>query len=225
MVDAALEAMRQVDVVGLMVDASERTGAGDRYVAGLLESVRAPVILVLNKIDLVAKPKLLPLIEQARRWHEFAEIVPVSAATGDGVDRLERLFLQYLPEGEPLFPDDYLTDQPERRYAAEVVREKLLHHTRAELPFSTAVVVDAFEEPAAPRGLLRIFCTILVEQDSQKPIVIGRAGEMIKRIGTEARHELEQFFGSKVFLDLRVKVKPDWRDDRRVLDDLGVSGE
>jgi GTP-binding protein Era len=225
MVDTALEAMRQVDVVGLLVDAAERTGAGDRYVAELLKSVRVPVILILNKIDLVAKPKLLPLIDQARRWHDFAEIVPVSAATGDGIERLEELFLQYLPEGEPLYPDDYLTDQPERRYAAEIVREKLLQHTRAELPFSTAVVVDAFEEPTGDRGILRIFCTILVEQESQKPIVIGRAGEMIRRIGTEARVELEKFFESRVFLDLRVKVKPDWREDARVLDDLGVSGE
>ena len=145
----------------------------------------------------------------------------MSAATGDGVDRLERLLLEQLPEGEPLYPDDYLTDQPERSFVAETVREKVLQHTRAELPFSTAVVVDQFEEPRRASGLLRLYCTILVERESQKPIVIGRAGDMIKRIGTEARQDLEQFFDTRVFLDLRVKVNADWRDDERVLDDIG----
>ena len=125
-------------------------------------------------------------MEQAGAWHDFAAIVPVSAATGDGVDRLERVLLEQLPEGEPIFPDDYLTDQPERALAAEMVREKVLAHTRAELPFSTAVVVDQFDESERER-MLRIYCTILVEHESQKPIVIGRGGEMIKRIGTEAR--------------------------------------
>src|SRR6185503_7863160 len=123
--------------------------------------------------------------------------------------------------GEPGYPDHYLTDQPERVLVAETVREKVLQHTRAELPFSTAVVVDQFDEEDRAR-ILRLYCTIYVETDSQKPIVIGRAGEMIKRIGTEARVDLEAFFGTKVFLDLRVKVNPDWRDNDRVLDDLGV---
>jgi GTP-binding protein Era len=148
-------------------------------------------------------------------------IVPVSAATGDGVERLERVLLEHLPEGEPGFPEDYLTDQPERALVAETVREKVLQHTRAELPFTTAVVVDEFNEQDRER-LLRLYCTIYVETESQKPIVIGRGGEMIKRIGTEARRDLEQFFGTKVFLDLRVKVNPEWRDNDRVLDDLGV---
>jgi GTP-binding protein Era len=179
---------------------------------------------VLNKVDLVSKPKLLPLIDQLRRWHDFADIVPISAATGDGVDALERVILERLPEGEPLYPEDFLTDQPERALAAETVREKVLQHTRAELPFSTAVVVDHFEEPATPGGLLRLFCTIYVEQESQKPIVIGRGGDMVKRIGTEARQDLERLFDCKVFLDLRVKVKPDWRDDERALDTFGVAG-
>jgi GTP-binding protein Era len=222
MVDAAVETLREVDAVVLVHDASTKPGKGDEYVSGLLKNVKVPVILVLNKIDLVAKPKLLPIIDQLRRWFDFAEIVPISAATGDGVERLETLLLERLPEGEPLYPEDYLTDQPERVLAAETVREKLLQHTREELPFSTAVVVDQFEEPSRPGGLLRIWCTILVEQESQKPIVIGRAGEMIKRIGTEARHDLERFFESRVFLDLRVKVKADWRDDERVLNELGL---
>jgi len=127
----------------------------------------------------------------------------------------------HLPEGEALYPDDYLTDQPERAYVAEVIREKLLQNTHDELPFMTAVVVDQFEEPD-DRGLMRLYCTILVERDSQKAIVIGRAGSMIKTIGTEARKELEAFFSAKVFLDLRVKLKTGWREDPRVLDQIGV---
>jgi GTP-binding protein Era len=222
MVDAAVDTLREVDLVLLVHDASTRPGKGDEYVAALLKNIGVPVMLVLNKIDLVAKAKLLPAIDQLRRWHDFTDIVPVSAAAGDGVDRLESLLLQHMPEGEPLYPEDFLTDQPERVLAAETVREKVLQHTREELPFSTAVVVDQFEEPEKRGGLLKIWCTILVEQESQKPIVIGRAGDMIKRIGTEARQDLEKFFGSRVFLDLRVKVKANWRDDERVLDDLGL---
>jgi GTP-binding protein Era len=176
---------------------------------------------VLNKIDAIAKSKLLPLIERAQKWHDFAAIVPVSAQTGDGVDRLERVLLEQLPEGDPIYPEDFLTDQPERTLVAETVREKLLQHTRAELPFSTAVVVDKFDE-AERDTMLRLYCTILVEQESQKAIVIGRGGEMIKRIGTEARKDLEAAFETRVFLDLRVKVDPDWRDDDRALDELGV---
>ena len=221
MVDAAVDTLREVDVVLLVFDASTKPGRGDEYVSGLLESIKTPVVLVLNKIDLVAKSRLLPLIERAQRWHDFVAIVPVSAQTGDGVDRLERVLLEQMPEGEPLYPADFLTDQPERSLVAETVREKVLQHTRAELPFSTAVVVDEFDEEDRGR-LLRLYCTIFVEHESQKPIVIGRGGEMIKRIGTEARQDLEQMLETKVFLDLRVKVNPDWRNDDRTLDDLGV---
>jgi GTP-binding protein Era len=221
MVDAAVDTLREVDVIALIFDASTRPGHGDQYVSNLLKDIKTPAVLVLNKIDLVTKTRLLPLMEQVQRWHGFAAIVPVSAATGDGVERLERVLLEQMPEGERGFPDDYLTDQPERALVAETVREKVLQHTRAELPFSTAVVVDEFDEEERER-LLRLYCTIFVETESQKPIVIGRAGEMIKRIGTEARHDLEKFFGTKVFLDLRVKVNPDWRDNDRVLDDIGV---
>ncbi len=221
MVDAAVETLREVDVVVLVFDASTKPGHGDQYVSNLLKNLQIPAVLVLNKIDLVTKSTLLPLMEQVQRWHDFAAIVPVSAATGDGVDQLERVLLEQLPEGEPGFPDDYLTDQPERALVAETVREKVLQHTHAELPFSTAVVVDEFDEEERER-LLRLYCTIFVETESQKPIVIGRGGEMIKRIGTEARLDLEKFFGTKVFLDLRVKVNPDWRDNDRVLDDIGV---
>jgi len=141
MVETAVEAMRGVDVVALVVDASVPGGSGDRYVVGLLERVDVPVVLALNKIDVVAKPRLLPIIDWYRRQREFAEIVPLSALTGDGVDRLVAAVVAHLPEGEPLSPDDFLTDQPERVYVAEVVREKLLHHTHDELPFATAVIV------------------------------------------------------------------------------------
>ena len=221
MVDAAVETLREVDVVVLVFDAATRPGHGDEYVSSLLANVNVPVVLVLNKIDQVSKSKLLPLIERVQRWHDFAAIVPLSAQTGDGVERLERVLLEQLPEGEPLYPDDYLTDQPERTLVAETVREKLLHHTRAELPFSTAVIVDKFDEEERDR-ILRLYCTIFVEHDSQKAIVIGRGGEMIKRIGTEARADLEDTFETRVFLDLRVKVNPDWRNDDRALDEIGV---
>ena len=221
MVDAAVETLREVDVVALVFDASTKPGHGDEYVSNLLKDLRTPVILVLNKIDLVTKTKLLPLMEQVQKWHPFAAIVPISAATGDGVEKLESVLLDLMPEGEAGFPDDYLTDQPERALVAETVREKVLQNTRAELPFSTAVVVDEFDEEERER-ILRLYCTIFVETESQKPIIIGRAGEMIKRIGTEARLDLEKFFGTKVFLDLRVKVNADWRDNDRALDDIGV---
>jgi GTPase len=221
MVDAAVETLREVDVVVLMFDASTRPGHGDEFVSGLLRDVKVPVVLALNKVDLVAKSALLPLIGQAQSWHPFVAIVPISASTGDGVPHLEDVLLQHLPEAEPIYPDDYLTDQPERVLVAETVREKVLQHTRAELPFSTAVIVDQFDESEREQ-ILRLYCTIFVETESQKPIVIGRGGEMIKRIGTEARHDLEAFFETKVFLDLRVKVNPDWRNNERALDEIGV---
>jgi GTP-binding protein Era len=220
MVDAAVETLREVDVVVLVFDASTRPGHGDEYVSALLKDVRTPVLLALNKVDLVAKPRLLPLIERAQKWHDFAAIVPLSALTGDGVERLERILLEHLPEGEPLYPEDFLTDQPERTLVAETVREKILHHTRAELPFATAVVVDRFDEEERER-LLRLYCTIFVEHASQKAIVIGRAGEMIKRIGTEARKDLEAALETKVFLDLRVKVLKEWQRDPKALQRLG----
>jgi GTP-binding protein Era len=221
MVDAAVETLREVDVVVLVFDASSRPGHGDEFVSGLLRDVKVPVVLALNKVDLVSKPRLLPLMAEAQSWHAFSAIVPVSAATGDGVEHLERVLLEKLPEAAPIYPDDYLTDQPERALVAEMVREKVLQHTRAELPFATAVVVDQFDESEREQ-ILRLYCTILVETESQKPIVIGRGGDMIKRIGTDARHDLEAFFETKVFLDLRVKVDPDWRNNERSLDEIGV---
>lgn len=221
MVDAAVQSMTQADVVCAVVDATEETGRGDDFLAKMLARAGAPVVLALNKTDLVEKPRLLPLIERWSRMVPFTDIVPISALNGDGVDRLEPALVAHLPEGEALYPDDYLTDTPERAYVAEVVREKLLHHTRDELPFTTAVVVDQFEEPDE-KGLMRLYCSILVERDSQKAIVIGRAGSMIKTIGTEARQELEAFFSARIYLDLRVKLRAGWREDPRMLDQLGV---
>jgi len=221
MVDAAVETLREVQVAVLVFDASTKPGRGDEFVSGLLRDATMPVVLVLNKVDLIAKNSLLPLIQAAQSWHPFAAIIPLSAATGDGVPELEKLLLSLVPESEPLFPDDYLTDQPERALVAETVREKVLEQTRAELPFSTAVIVDQFDESEREQ-ILRLYCTIFVETESQKPIVIGRGGEMIKRIGTDARKDLEAFFETKVYLDLRVKVNPDWRDNERALDEIGV---
>ena len=222
MVDAAVDTIREVDVLCLVVDVTEPPGKGDRFVLDLVKEAKAPVFLVLNKIDLIKKVRLLPLMQQYSQLGTFAEIVPVSAATGDNVDRLERALLDRLPVGEPLYPADYLTDQPERFFAGEIVREKLLQFTRAEIPFSSAVVVDKFDEPEREGGLMKLHCTIVVDRESHKPIVVGRGGEMIKRIGTAAREDLERFFDTKVFLDLHVRVKTEWREDERVLNDLGM---
>ena len=222
MVDAAVQTITEVDILGLVVDVTESLGRGDRYVFDLVKNATAPVFLILNKIDLVKKTRLLPLLDAYSKEGTFAEIIPVSAFTGLNVDRLERVLIDRLPEGPALYPVDYLTDQPERVMASEIIREKVLQFTHAEIPFSSAVVVDRFEEPEDPKGLLRLFCSIVVERESQKPILVGRSGEMIKRIGTAAREELERFFATRVFLDLHVRVKADWREDERVLRDLGV---
>jgi GTP-binding protein Era len=222
MVDIALESMREVDVLGLIVDASVKPGGGDRFMLDLIKGTTQPAILVLNKVDLLAKNRLLPLIDHYRQEHPFVEIVPLSAVDGTNVDVLERLFLQYLPEGEPLYPPDYLTDQTERFFVAEIVREQVLQLTHDELPFSTAVVVDKFDELADGGKRVDLYCTILVDRESQKPIVIGKGGAMIKQIGTAARAELERHLEKHVYLDLHVKVKSEWRDDERMLDEIKV---
>jgi GTPase len=222
MMHTAVETMREVDVLGLVVDAAEPPGKGDRFVVDLIKDVKVPVVLILNKIDLIKKTRLLPIIERYAKEDRFAEFVPISASTGDNIERLERVLIDRLPEGQALYPADYLTDQPERFLAAEIVREKLLQFTHAEIPFSSAVVIDRFEEPSGKSGVLRLFCTIVVDRESQKPIVVGRAGEMIKKIGTAAREELEQFFSTKVYVDLHVRVKSEWREDDRVLSEIGI---
>lgn len=220
MVDAALDTLGEVDVVALVVDATEPTGGGDRFLLDVLKRSKTPKVLVLNKVDAVDKPSLLPRLA-AYQEEGFEELVPVSALTGENVDRLEEVLLNRLPEGDPIYPEDYLTDQPERFFVAELVREQVLQQTRDELPFSTAVVVDKFEEADA-KGLMKFYCTILVERETQKPILVGRAGSRIKAIGTAARKELEAFFDARVFLDLHVKVRESWRDDERMLDSLGL---
>jgi GTP-binding protein Era len=224
MVDAAVDTIGEVDVIGLVVDAAEPTGKGDQFVIDLVKRATAPVFLILNKIDLLKKPKLLPIMERYSRQGQFAEIVPVSAQSGENVDRLERALIDRLPEGDPLYPEAFVTDQPERVLAAEIIREKVLQFTHAEIPFSSAVMIDRLEEPSAGEGrpLLRLYASIVVERESQKPIVVGRAGDMIKRIGTAAREELERFFSVRVFLDLHVRVKSEWREDEAMLSRLGL---
>lgn len=222
MVDAALSTLREVDVVVLLVDAMVKPGAGDAFVLQLLQRQPVSSVLALNKIDAVHKNKLLPLIERYARLHDFKAVVPISALTGDGVDRLERVIFDLLPEGEPVYGEEFLTDQTERTLAAEMIREKVLTHTRDELPYTTAVVIDQWEEPPAEGGLTRIFASILVDRESQRPIVVGSGGEMIKRIGSEARQDLETMLGGRVFLDLHVKVRADWREDERLLDEMGL---
>lgn len=220
MVDSAVDSLRDADVVGVVVDASEPTGAGDRFLMDLVGKVSIPRVLILNKVDRADKAALLPRIAAYAADIGFADIVPVSALTGENVDRLEEVLLTHLPQGEPIYPEDYLTDQPERFFVAELVREQVLRQTRDELPFSTAVVVDRFEEGP----ILRLYCSILVERNSQKPIIVGRGGAAIKAIGTAAREELERFFDTKVYLDLHVKVRDRWREDERTLDAIGIEG-
>jgi GTP-binding protein Era len=222
MVDAATTTLKEVDVAVLVVDATQPPGGGDRFVLDAVKRAGVKAILALNKIDRVRKPALLPIIEQYMAAAEFAGVVPISALTGDGVDRLEHEILGALPDGAALYPEDYLTDQTQRTLAAELIREKVLAHTRDELPYSTAVVIEQFEEPGDEGGLTRIHASILVDHESQKPIVVGKGGDMIKRIGTEARRDLEEMLDGRVFLDLYVKVRADWRDDERILNEIGL---
>jgi len=223
MVDAAVDTLREVDVAVLVVDVTEKPGPGDRYVNDLLSRAPCKLIVVLNKIDrLKKKTDLLPLMESYGKALKVEAIVPMAAFHGEGLEALVKELLAALPEGAPLFDADYFTDQTERTLAAELIREKVLRYTRDELPYMTAVIIDQFEEPTEPGEPTKIFASILVDHKSQKPIVIGRNGEMIKQIGTEARADLQELLQGKVFLDLHVKVRGDWRDDERLLDELGL---
>ena len=219
MVETAVKSLGQVDVAVWVVDITEPYGPGDRHVRDVLKSSGRPVILAINKIDRVPKPKILSTIEQYRSLLDFVEVVPVSARDGDNVDLLASLLLAHLPEGERLYPEDFLTDQPERFFVAEMVREQILRHTREEIPYSTAVIIDSFKEGTP---VVRIEASILVERDSQKGILIGRGGAMLKAIGSAARREIESFLGSKVFLGLFVKVRERWREDPAVLEEMGL---
>lgn len=217
MMEEIEQALDGIDILALLVDASEEFGPGDHWGLERVRRFRGTTFLLLNKIDLIAKERLLPLIDTYRREAEFAEMIPISALTGDGLPRLVEKFVEYLPGGEPYFPPDQFTDQPERFLAGEIVREKVIAFTRDEVPHAIAVLVEDFEERP---NLIHIRATIYVERDGQKGIVIGRGGEMLKKIGTAARQELEELFGVKVFLELHVKVRRDWRDNAALVRQL-----
>ncbi|HEX9405782.1 MAG TPA: GTPase Era [Thermoanaerobaculia bacterium] len=220
MMDHVRASLSEADVVALIVDATEPFGHGDQFVIDLLrQDVKGKRIVILNKIDLLKKQKLLPLIQQYGETKLFDEIVPLSATTGDGVDDLVALLFKMVAPGEPLYSREDYTTQPERFFASEIIREKLLQHTADELPYTTAVAVDRWEEEEE-KNLIKIYATIVVERESQKPIVIGKRGDMVKRIGTESRLELESILGARVFLDLHVAVHERWRDDQRFLGEL-----
>jgi GTP-binding protein Era len=221
MMAAVHDAILSVDVVVLLRDASVSTGNGDRFVLDLVKESGKPSILVLNKIDKIKeKNLLLPLIEYYSKEHDFAEIVPISALKGDAIDNLLKQITKHLPEGEPIFADDELTDQPMRTIVAEMVREKILASTGEEIPYVTAVVTERWDDsdPQQPR----IFCAIYVERDSQKGIIIGKGGAKLKKIGSEARTDIEKLLGKQVYLQLFVKVVSDWRNQARDLDEMGV---
>lgn len=213
-VRSALEAR---DLVLFVADATRPIDEEDRNAIGVLKH-SDKALLVLNKIDRVTDKRLvLPLMEEYSRLHEFLEVLPVSASKKNGLDELRRAIIKYLPEGPPLFPEDYLTDQPMRFLAAEIIREKILRVAHQEVPHAVAVIIDRWEEK--PR-LTRIAATIHVERPGQKSILIGTKGEVMKKIGTEARQELEKVVNTKVFLELFVKVKKNWRDDPAFLNSI-----
>jgi GTP-binding protein Era len=224
MMDHGRTSLSEADVAALIVDATEPFGKGDQFVVEMLRrekeaQQKTKFFVILNKIDLLKKNRLLPVIQQYSELGLFDEIIPISAGTGEGVEDFVDLLFRTVAAGPPLYPTEEFTTQPERFFASEIVREKLLTHTADELPYTTAVSVDRWEEEEG-RNLIKIYVTIVVERDSQKPIIIGKRGDMIKRIGTEARLELEATLGAKVFLDLHVAVHDRWREDERFLGEL-----
>ena len=223
MQEAAVSSLSGADVIFYMADATGALGRGEEYVIGELKKCRVPVFLLLNKIDKAEKPALLPLIELYAAKYPFVEIVPISAATGENMERLPELLAAYLPEGPPLYPEDALCDQPEKFLIAELVREQILLKTREEVPHATAIFFESMEE--RPGGKLYLGLTIFVERDSQKSIIIGKGGQMLKQIGADARREIERIFACDVFLDLWVKTKKDWRDNDGLLRELFLKPE
>lgn len=221
MVEVAVQSVAQADLVVWVHDVTESFGPGDRYVRDRLKQAGRPVIVALNKIDRVEKPRLLPLLQQMNAEIDALALVPISALARDGVEELASEVLKHLPEGEPLYPEDFLSDQPERFFVAEMVREQILRLTREELPYSVGVLIDRYEEG---EKLVRIEASVLVERDGQKGILIGKGGQMLKAVGQAARHEIEAFLGSKVFLGLFVKVREKWREDPRILEQMGLGG-
>jgi len=220
MVKIALHTLDEVDIVLFMTEAGESIGGGDRYIIERLQNVRKPVFLLINKIDLVQKSSLLPLIDEFSRLYNFAEIFPLSALHGNNVAGLSEAIVSRLPEGPQYFPDDAVTDQPMRFIAAELVREKIFQLTYEEIPYSIAVGIEEFREEKE-KNVVFIRAVIFVDKDSQKGIVIGKGGTMLKKVGQLAREELEAIMGIKVFLELWVKVKSGWRGDDMILRMLG----
>lgn len=219
MVKTALDSLAEADVILFMVEAGESPGGGDRFIMERLKGIKKPIFLLINKVDLVKKDSILPLIAEYGKMFNFAEVFPVSALTGENVDRLVEVALKYLPEGPQYFPEGVVTDQPLNFIISEIIREKILERTREEIPYSVAVVVEeAKEDP--DKGIVSIRALIYVERDSQKAIIIGKGGSMLKAVGTVARTEIERLLGSKVFLELWVKVKKDWRKDERIISEI-----
>jgi GTPase len=219
MMQVAEGTLNEVDAILFLIDVSEGLGGGDRYIIERLKSVKTPVILVMNKIDKVQPEELLPIIAQYKDRYEFAEIVPVSAMQGNNVNVLLEQATKYLEEGPMYYPADQVTDHPEQFVCAELVREKILMLTREEIPHSIAVTIEDMK--VQENGVVHISAVIFVERDSQKGIVIGKSGALLKEIGRLARYDIEKLLGSKCFLELWVKVKKDWRNQDRVLKDLG----
>lgn len=218
MVKTALATYNEVDVILVLVEATTPPGTGDKFIIETLAKVETPVFLIINKIDLIEKQKVLPLIDEYQKLYAFAEIIPISALKGD-LGGLIDAVAGRLPEGPKYFPEDQLTDQPERFVIAELIREKIFMLTKEEIPYSSAVVIeDMKEEP----DITRVTAVIYVERDSQKGILIGRGGAMLKRVGTQAREDAEKLLGVKIFLQLWVKVRKGWREDERMLKNLGI---
>ncbi len=220
MVKTALHTLDEVDIVLFMTETGESAGAGDRYIIERLHDVRKPVFLLINKIDRVQKSSLLPLIAEYSRLYNFAEVFPVSALHGDNMTGLSDAIVRRLPEGPQYFPEDAVTDQPVRFIAAELVREKIFQLTYEEIPYSIAVGIEEFREERE-KNVVLIRAVIFVDKDSQKGIVIGKGGIMLKKVGQLAREELEAIMGVRVFLELWVKVKSGWRGEDMVLRQLG----
>jgi GTP-binding protein Era len=212
-----------VDAILLLVDAAEGLGKGDQFIIEQLKEVQTPIILVLNKIDRIHPEKLLELIVQYKDLLHFAEIVPVSALQGNNVQTLLEQTVKFLPEGPQYYPADQVTDHPEQFICAELIREKILHLTREEVPHSIAVVIEQMK--VQDNGVVDISAVIYVERDSQKGIVIGKNGALLKEVGRKARQDIEALLGSKSFIELWVKVQKDWRNRDSILRDLGFQGD
>lgn len=220
MIKMATNTFKEVDLILFMVNAEEGFGRGDEYILEMLKEVKTPVFLVVNKIDLITPDELLTLIDQYRRLYDFKEIIPISALQGNNVGRLVDVIKGYLPAGPQYYPADQVTDHPERFIMAELIREKVLHLTREEVPHSIAVVIEDIQR-RQNNNAIYIHATIVVERDSQKGIVIGKQGAMLKEIGKRARRDMEMLLGTKVFLEVWVKVQKDWRNKMSQLRDLG----